>query len=817
MSEDHYGDESSDLGYSEDWQSGRYGPVPEEFSRGTTGFLVVDSSHTVVGSSGISGRLTELVADRAGQVTVLHSEIADQVGEAIQRAFETGDITRLQYGTESNEQFVIRALPVEDIVVLQLSDITDTLELSRELKRTRQTLDTLDDGVYTLDEAFVITSINDAVTEITGYSREELVGSHASKLAGDETLSMATEIIEQLRDSDVGLIESTIQSASGESIPIETRFSTVEFANGDRRRVGVFRDIRERRQHEHTLGALNKSARTLLRADDEQTVYETIVDVARTVWPEATVVTYSFDKGNARLVPAVAAGTDPAPAGPETEEWTAFATGSAAVDSATDTELVDESAEQPTGRVVQQEQDGSGDENTLFASLEEYGLLTVRFEPDTSVGSAVESVELLAANAVAALGRVEREAELSERRAELADQNRQLERAREFNDLLRRINGALVEADSLGDIAGAVCDHLVTADQIAFVWFGETYRSSNGLQAVARAGSGEGYLDGLDVVGTDPRADGSDRDDEPTLRVLNSQSGVVVSDVSAGLRQAPWRERALVRGFQSIASVPVVYDDLSYGVLSVYASQPRAFEGVLGDLLDDLGDTIGNAINGLETKRSLHSESLVEVGLRIEDPDAISSRLATGLDAQLQIDGVVPTDEAKPVLYIRTEGDPEQLPETVLSVDAVRSLGGPDDPRWAVTVSERTVADQLTEYSAEVERFEAAPDHIQLTAVLPKSADVRLLVEALEKRYDAVDLRTRREYEPSEDVLESVTESLTDRQREAVRTAYLNGYFEWPRASTGEEVADVLDIAQPTFNRHLRTTERKLFSALFDE
>lgn len=65
--------------------------------------------------------------------------------------------------------------------------------------------------------------------------------------------------------------------------------------------------------------------------------------------------------------------------------------------------------------------------------------------------------------------------------------------------------------------------------------------------------------------------------------------------------------------------------------------------------------------------------------------------------------------------------------------------------------------------------------------------------------------------------MSAVDDRFTEKQRQALRTAYLSGYFEWPRASTGEEVADALDITQPTFNRHLRTTERKLFSALFDE
>ena len=804
------------------------GEIADNFRPGTTGFLVVDSSLTVIGASGITGRLSELVVDRPDhEQAVLHSDIVDQITATTREAFETGEPVDHELTGKPDERLVVRALPIGDVAVLQLWDVTEYTGLARELKRTRQTLDTLEDGVYTLDEAFVITSINDAVADITGYSRDELVGSHASKLAGDETLSMATEIIEQLRDSDVGLIESSIQSASGESIPIETRFSTVEFANGDRRRVGVFRDIRERRQHEHTLGALNKSARTLLRAEDTETVAETIVDVAQTVWPDATVVAYSFDTEHSRLVPVAAVGTESAPAGPGTDEWEAFATGTAVVSKGdgelpdSDNQQIDDSGTQPTGRVIQRDDDGSTAEDTLFASLEEYGLLQIEFGAHTSPNSATESVELLAANAVAALGRVEREAELSRRREALAEQNTQLERAREFNDLLRQINGALVEADSLGDIAAAVCDHLAGSDRISFAWFGETYRSDKGLNTVALAGDSDGYLDELSVIGTALREAPTGENAEPTLRVLGSGSQAIVSNVSAGLHESDWRERALVRGFQSIASVPIQYNDLSYGVLSVYANQPRAFDDILGELLDDLGETIGNAINSLETKRSLQSESQVELGLQIVDPETLSSRIATALGEPIEIEGVVPGDGDGSILYLTADADPTGLTEAVLSVEAVRALGDADDPRSAVTVTDRTVIDRLADYSADVERLRADADGIELTAVLPRSADVRQLIEALETRYANVELRTRTERAsgtngPGE-LPGSVSETLTDRQHEALRTAYLSGYFEWPRASTGEEVAESLGITQPTFNRHLRTTERKLFSLLFDE
>jgi predicted DNA binding protein len=44
----------------------------------------------------------------------------------------------------------------------------------------------------------------------------------------------------------------------------------------------------------------------------------------------------------------------------------------------------------------------------------------------------------------------------------------------------------------------------------------------------------------------------------------------------------------------------------------------------------------------------------------------------------------------------------------------------------------------------------------------------------------------------------------------------LGGYFEWPRDSTIEELAENMGIAGSTFHHHLRHAQRKLAQAVFD-
>lgn len=799
-------------------------PVGEFLDRADVGLVVVDPTLTVLGRNRTADRMDGLDPDPVGApLSAVHPDFDEAAVAAVGEAARTDDVVGVETSLDG-ERVDLRAVPTGDELLIELREPAVPAAMRRELRRSERILETLEDGVYTLDEAFVITSVNDAVTGMTGYDRGELVGSHASMLAGDETLSMADEIIEQLRGdgSDVGLLRSSITTADGESLPIETRFSTVEFADGGRERVGLIRDATDRRRHERELRTLNASARRLLEAESGTEVCETVVDVAASIRPSATVVAYLLDDDSSRLEPAAARRGDPEPRGPGTDAWEAFATGYRDADGERPdppepTGDLPNGVEEPVAHVIDPGGDEAGPGRILYASLEGHGLLSVEFPAGDAGCTDHESIELLAANAAAALGRVEREAELSRRGDALKERSRRLERLSEFNDLLRRINATLVDAGTLTAVATAVCDHLAAADGVALAWLGETYRSG-GLTPVARAGDPDGYLD--DVVGDGGRPPAAGPDAEPTLRALDSGEPVTVADVSADLRGSAWRERALVRGYQSVASVPLVYNGLDYGVLSVYADRSAAFDAALGDLLAELGDTIANAINGIEAKRSLRGESLVELDLRVADPDALLARASAALGDPVRVDGGVPGGDDRSVVYLLSESDPADLPGSVLAVEEVRSVGDGDDPRAEVTVTDPTLVDRLTDYGASVDTIRGDRDGLDATVRLPRSADVRGLVEALEEHYRSVELRARRELAADADapgLSSALEERLTDRQREAVRTAHLSGYFEWPRASTGEEVAAALGITQPTFNRHLRTTERTLFSLLFDE
>jgi len=84
-------------------------------------------------------------------------------------------------------------------------------------------------------------------------------------------------------------------------------------------------------------------------------------------------------------------------------------------------------------------------------------------------------------------------------------------------------------------------------------------------------------------------------------------------------------------------------------------------------------------------------------------------------------------------------------------------------------------------------------------------------VAAYETAGVSTDLQKLGAYEGREEPLDD----LTDRQREVVETAYEMGYYDVPRSTSTEAVADRLDVDPSTVAEHLQRAERNLIGQFF--
>nr|WP_231896153.1 bacterio-opsin activator domain-containing protein [Haloferax sp. BAB-2207] len=120
---------------------------------------------------------------------------------------------------------------------------------------------------------------------------------------------------------------------------------------------------------------------------------------------------------------------------------------------------------------------------------------------------------------------------------------------------------------------------------------------------------------------------------------------------------------------------------------------------------------------------------------------------------------------------------------------------------------------------ATLRALDATPTQTTLTAEVPTRVRVRSFVDALDSNYPGTSLLSRRTAAGAESPQTFAAEmraAWTSRQHESIRAAHLAGFYEWPRRSTAETLAETFDISAPTYQYHLRAAERKLVERVFE-
>ncbi|MFB6126776.1 MAG: helix-turn-helix domain-containing protein [Halolamina sp.] len=108
---------------------------------------------------------------------------------------------------------------------------------------------------------------------------------------------------------------------------------------------------------------------------------------------------------------------------------------------------------------------------------------------------------------------------------------------------------------------------------------------------------------------------------------------------------------------------------------------------------------------------------------------------------------------------------------------------------------------------------------LHISLYLSDVAALRSVVDDLDSMAGGVELRYLVRDGEADEADEVLVDRgrLTDRQREVIETAYRMGYFEYPRESNAETVADELGVGVSTFAEHLAAAQSRLLTELFTE
>jgi len=397
----------------------------------------------------------------------------------------------------------------------------------------------------------------------------------------------------------------------------------------------------------------------------------------------------------------------------------------------------------------------------------------------------------------------------------------ELESLHRLNRISQDVTHIVINATSRDSLEQRVCERLVDAEDYLFAWIGRLEQGGNRVVPETSAGIEDGYLDETEItVGDTETAEG------PTATAVETERLQAVQDIANDPDFESWREMAMERGYRSSIAVPIVHDDLRYGVLNVYASSPEAFSEPQKETFARLGDIVGHAISAIERKNALVSDAVLELEFRLNGvATPLVDRSGDG-DCTVRIDRFIRTDDEAHLLYGNVSGLPaeefQEAADEIGVIDRGRIVEeGPEERAFeAITTEPVSLIETVVTHSGRVQSATIDDGEFRLVVELPRGRGTRKLVTEVEETCPSAEFVAQRTAEREEGHFlgqQSPIESrLTEKQQTALETAFRAGYFEWPRTSTGEEISERLGIAPATFGQHLRTAERKVFEALFE-
>jgi predicted DNA binding protein len=368
-------------------------------------------------------------------------------------------------------------------------------------------------------------------------------------------------------------------------------------------------------------------------------------------------------------------------------------------------------------------------------------------------------------------------------------------------ETLTRVVDSLVEASSRSALEQAVCEQL-TAEQYDAAWMLERDAKRDRVVVRTHAGADPDRFEGAGDSGI-------------VRRTLQTGRSFVAPD-----DPGPTADR---KRSGLLAAVPLGHGGTEHAVLVVRSDSSDAFDDPERTALGMLGRQVSFALTALDRKQLLLGGVVLEVQFQYDDTDATFVGLSEALGSSLALDGAIPSDDGL-LCFVRVEEtSPQHALEAtgeVSTIDDARlirsnetggvlefSLSGAS-PLLVVTDRGGTVTDLTVDGGQATLTCELAPD-----------ADLRAIHDRL---YDAfgVELRSKQEQSSPATGLEHtdfLDEQLTDKQRNVIRTAYHAGYFEWPRGSTAEDLAESMDISSPTLHNHLRRAQQNILDEIFHQ
>ncbi len=164
--------------------------------------------------------------------------------------------------------------------------------------------------------------------------------------------------------------------------------------------------------------------------------------------------------------------------------------------------------------------------------------------------------------------------------------------------VLSKIHEAAVTLQEPHQLCQRACRIAVEDGFFRMAWVGLVHPDSLLVQPVAYWGIEEGYLDEIRVSLADVAAE------QGTVGVaIREGRSCICKDIENDPRMAPWRERALQRGYRAAGAFPLMVRSRAIGAIVFYAPEPDFFDAENLQLLKSLAAILSFALESAEMEK----------------------------------------------------------------------------------------------------------------------------------------------------------------------------------------------------------------------
>jgi PAS domain S-box-containing protein len=184
---------------------------------------------------------------------------------------------RLKTTGENKHLAVSYAFVPPDLVQVHTEDITSRSQSERDLKqseqRFRMLVESMRDGLGVQDENGLITYVNERACELSGYSKDELVGRPAADLVDEPFQQRFAEEVSRRREGESSSYEITWIRKDGSKLPAIMSSAPIFDSEGRfRGSFGIITDITQRKRAEEALRESEERHRMLLEGSPDPIV-----------------------------------------------------------------------------------------------------------------------------------------------------------------------------------------------------------------------------------------------------------------------------------------------------------------------------------------------------------------------------------------------------------------------------------------------------------------------------------------------------------------------------------------------------------------